>query len=120
MPVHDIKCKCCSEITTRYIHLPMENAIKCVRCGSPDTTIYYGDFPTKVFCGINYVKGMDGKSLSTKEIDRKCKEEGLVYASNSDIDREARNNRDNNKKESDKRDQVLVDKISNEFKKRGV
>tara|TARA_R110000824_G_scaffold41873_1_gene124093 strand:- start:651 stop:860 length:210 start_codon:yes stop_codon:yes gene_type:complete len=61
-----------------------------------------------------------GEGITSKEIDKKCKEKGMVYGSQDEIKREAARYRAINKKESDKRDQKIVDKIENEFRSRMV
>tara|TARA_R110002050_G_scaffold22629_2_gene61538 strand:+ start:982 stop:1191 length:210 start_codon:yes stop_codon:yes gene_type:complete len=61
-----------------------------------------------------------GEGITSKEIDKKCKEKGMVYGTQDEIQREAARYRAINKKESDKRDQKIVNKIEHEFRKRMV
>lgn len=122
MPIHDIKCKDCTEITSQYVSFPVKNTISCLKCKSDNTFIYYGNYKSAMFAGINYVNDVSnyGNKISTADINRKCREEGLVYGSQEEIQREAKRYKRINEQESKKRDAVLVDKIEHEFKKRGA
>lgn len=120
MPVHDLKCNDCGSISDIYINLKEKKDLKCNKCGSCNCHIYYGNFSSNNFGGITYYKdiGNYGKYITSREIDKKCKEQGLVYGSNDDITRAAAKNRERLKKVSAKRDEVLVDKIEQVFKEK--
>ena len=122
MPNHDIKCKDCSHISTHFISLPLKENIKCVNCNSTNTFMYYGNYRSNMFCGISYFNDISnyGKKMTSAEIDRKCKEEGMSYGTFDEIQAEAKKYKEINKKESDKRDEKITNKIMNEFRKKGV
>jgi len=121
MPLHDIKCRKCGYIGEQIVKIG-EGPIVCNKCESDDTFIFFGNFSTANFAGINYVVDVSnyGKMISTAEIDRKCKEEGLVYGSQNELQREAARYKRINQQESNRRDEKLVNKIEKEFKKRGL
>tara|TARA_R110000824_G_scaffold4141_2_gene19663 strand:+ start:36 stop:410 length:375 start_codon:yes stop_codon:yes gene_type:complete len=122
MPVHDIKCNNCSKIDTKYVDLDKKESWICDFCDSSDVFVYFGNFKSNSFLGVTYYMDIDnfGEGITSKEIDRKCKEKGMVYGTQDEIQREASRYRTLNKKESDKRDQKIVDKIEHEFRKRMV
>tara|TARA_R110000751_G_scaffold2435_3_gene12739 strand:+ start:2222 stop:2593 length:372 start_codon:yes stop_codon:yes gene_type:complete len=123
MPLHDIKCRDCTHIYTVFLD---SNGIKkreCEKCKSENTFIFYGNFKRNIFCGISYfddISGKDRGKLTSKQIDKKCKEEGMVYGSNDEIMREAKRYKGINEKESEQRNEVLTDKILKVFKERGA
>lgn len=120
MPLHDVKCKDCNHIATKLVQLNSKNEWRCEKCNSSNVFIYFGNFKTSVFNGITYFKDIDnyGEPITSSQIDKKCKEKGLVYGTQDEISREAARYRAINKKESDARDQKVVDKIESEFAKR--
>lgn len=122
MPVHDIKCNSCNKIDTKYVDLDKKPSWICDYCDSSDVFVYYGNFKSNSFCGVTYYMDIDnfGEGITSKEIDRKCKEKGMVYGTQDEIQREAARYRAINKKESDKRDQKIVNQIEHEFRKRMV
>jgi len=122
MPIHDIKCKDCTKITHQIINFPIKSEIICSMCKSNNTFIYYGNYKGSMFSGISYVKDISnyGEPISTAEIDRKCKEEGLVYGSQTELQNEAKKYKYRNELESKERDTKLVNNIEHEFKKRGL
>ena len=122
MPMHDIKCNTCKRIDTKFVDLDKKKSWICDYCDSSDVFVYFGNFKSNVFCGVTYYKDIDnfGEGITSAQIDKKCKEKGLVYGSQDEIAREAARYRAINKKESDARDQKVVDKIEHEFRKRMV
>lgn len=119
MPVHDIKCNKCGDISTKFVDLNYSSSWLCDTCDSYDVSIYYGNFKSNIFTGLKTIKDLSNfnKEITTREIDLKCKKEGLVYGSHDEIQREAARNRARLKKESSKRDQDIADKIQKEFAK---
>jgi len=120
MPLHDIKCKDCNHISTQLVQLDKKKEWKCANCKSNKVFVYFGNIKPNIFNGITYYKDIDnyGEGITSSQIDKKCKEKGFVYGSHDEICREAARYRAINKKESDARDEKIVNQIEYEFKKR--
>ena len=120
MPLHDIKCNDCKHISTQLVQLDKKDEWKCTKCKSKNVFVYFGNIKPAIFNGITYYKDIDnyGEGITSSQIDKKCKEKGFVYGSQDEISREAAKYRAINKRESDKRDEKIVNQIEHEFKKR--
>lgn len=120
MPLHDIKCNDCKHISTQLVQLDKKKEWKCANCKSCNVFVYFGNIKPNIFNGITYYKDIDnyGEGITSSQIDKKCKEKGFVYGSHDEICREAKRYREINKRESDARDEKIVNQIEHEFRKR--
>ena len=121
MPVHDLKCRHCSDITTKYIDTSKKKYLQCDRCDSYDVFIYYGNFKADVICGTQYyTSAATGKvGLTSSEIDQKCKNEGLVYGTTNEIERESKKYKYQKESARKKRSRKVAEDIYQTFKDKG-
>ena len=122
MPLHDIKCRDCSNIDTKFIRLNKKEFLQCDRCDSYNVNIYFGNFKPTTICGTaRYVCAGNGEvPITAKEIDAKCKREGLVYGTPQELEREASKHRYRNELADKKANRKLAEEIYAEAKKRNV
>ena len=121
MPLHDIKCRYCSNIDTKFIDISKKEFLQCDRCDGWDVYIYYGNFKPNTICGTaRYSCAGNGEvPITAKEIDDKCKSEGLVYGTPQELEREASKHRYRNELADKKKNRKLAEEIVSEAIQRG-
>ena len=103
MPIRDYKCNMCDGVYEHYSAAYHScDPVACKNCGSIDTFVYFGNHRLN-FNGFGRSKQIDGSELTTAEIDKKCKEEGMHYLSQEDQARVTKKYRAQSDKD-DKRD----------------
>ena len=121
MPVHDIKCRYCSNIDRKYVDVGKMGHLQCERCDGWDVFIYYGNWDGSNICGTQYYTSCANGNvpMTSGDIDKKCKTEGLVYGDHKELAREADRYKYEKKKETDKRNRKVAVDIYKTFKDNG-